>query len=215
MKQKSIVILVFMVVLAVLINYVAFIGFSVAGISYGGMLDSEKGIGKGIDLAGGSVITFQAQADNPTDAQMDIVESIFTARLNTAGYTEARISRDDNGQITVEIPSVFETNEAAQLLGSTAKLTFVDADDNVVLDGAEDISNAEALYGSTKNGTAASHYIELTLKPEAVSKFADATRAAAGRTADNTNYIAIKMDDAIISSPRVSEEIAFLYASVS
>lgn len=207
MKKKSIAILVFMVVIAVALNYVAFFGYNVAGFKYGGMLDPEKGIRKGIDLAGGSVITFQANDDNPTDEEMKIVESIFTARLNGAGYTEARISKDEGGQITVEIPSVYETDDAAALLGSTAKLTFVDADGEVVLDGATDIKNAEAMYGQVNQTSASEHYVQLTLNSEAIQKFADATRAAAARSSDGTNYIAIKMDENIISSPRVSEEI--------
>lgn len=207
MKKKSIAILVFMIVLAIALNYVAFLGFNVAGFSYGGMLDSEKGIRKGIDLAGGSVITFQAEAENPTDAQMDIVESIFTARLNNAGYTEARISRGEGGQITVEIPSVYETSEAAELLGSTAKLTFVDADGNVVLDGATDIKNAEAMYGQLSQTSNSEHYVQLTLTGDAVQKFAEATRNAAAQAGENKNYISIKMDETIISSPSVKEEI--------
>lgn len=207
MKKKSIVILVFMVLLAIALNYVAFFGFNVSGFSYGGMLDPEKGIRKGIDLAGGSVITFQADAQNPTEEQMDVVESIFTARLNSAGYTEARISRGDNGQITVEIPSVFETDEAAKLLGSTAKLTFVDADGNVVLDGSTDIKGAEAMYGPVNSTGNSEHYVQLTLTSEAIQKFADATRAAAARSSEQKNYISIMMDDQPISSPRVSEEI--------
>lgn len=207
MKKKSIVILVFMVLLAIALNYVAFFGFNVSGFSYGGMLDPEKGIRKGIDLAGGSVITFQADAQNPTEEQMDVVESIFTARLNSAGYTEARISRGDNGQITVEIPSVFETDEAAKLLGSTAKLTFVDADGKVVLDGSTDIKGAEAMYGPVNSTGNSEHYVQLTLTSEAIQKFADATRAAAARSSEQKNYISIMMDDKPISSPRVSEEI--------
>lgn len=207
MKKKSIAILVFMIVLAIALNYVAFLGFNVAGFSYGGMLDSEKGIRKGIDLAGGSVITFQAEAENPTDAQMDIVESIFTARLNNAGYTEARISRGEGGQITVEIPSVYETSEAAELLGSTAKLTFVDADGNVVLDGATDIKNAEAMYGQLSQTSNSEHYVQLTLTGDAVQKFAEATRNAAAQAGENKNYISIQMDETIISSPSVKEEI--------
>lgn len=207
MKKKSIVILIFMVLLAAGLNYVAFFGFNIAGFSYGGMLDSEKGIRKGIDIAGGSVITFQADAENPSDEQMDIVESIFTARLNSAGYTEARISKDDSGQITVEIPSVFETDEAASLLGSTAKLTFVDADDNIVLDGSTDIKNAEAKYGPVSQTGNSEHYVQLTLTSEAIQKFADATRDAASKSGEGKNFISIKMDENIISSPRVSEEI--------
>ena len=208
MKKKSIAVLVLMLVVAILLNLLFLGGFKKLGvINYGGMLDEAKGIRKGIDLAGGSVITFQAQADNPTEEQMDIVESIFTARLNNAGYTEARISRDDNGQITVEIPSVFETDEAAALLGSTAKLTFVDADGNVVLDGATDIKTADAEYGPVSQNGNSEHYVKLTLKSEAISKFAEATKNAATRTSDNTNYIAIMMDENVISAPRVSEEI--------
>ncbi len=207
MKKKSIAILVLMVAVAVLLNYVAFFGYDISGFSYGGMLDEEKGIRKGIDLAGGSVITFQAEKENPTEEEMDIVESIFTARLNSAGYTEARMSRDESGQIIVEIPSVFETDEAAKLLGSTAKLTFVDADGKTVLDGATDIKNAEALYGQISEMGAAEHYVQLTLTSEAISKFADATREAATRAGEGKNYIAIKMDDTIVSAPSVREEI--------
>ena len=132
MKKKSAVTLCFVVLIALLLNYVAFFGYNIAGFTYKGVFDEEKGIKKGIDLAGGSVITFQADTVNPTDEQMNIVESIFQTRLTNAGYTEARISKSEGGKITVEIPSVFETDKAAELLGDVAKLTFRDADGNVV-----------------------------------------------------------------------------------
>ena len=205
MKKKSILLLILMVIIAIGLNCVAFIGFDVAGFKYGGVFDEEKGIRKGIDLAGGSVITFEASKENPTEAEMDIIEAIFNARLNNAGYTEARISRN-GGQITIEIPSVTNTDEAAALLGSTAKLTFRDADNNVVLDGATDIKNAKAEYGQLDSASNAQAYVALTLTPEAVAKFADATRKAAAE-AEGRNYISIVMDEQVISSPRVSEEI--------
>ncbi len=170
-------------------------------------------IRKGIDLAGGSVITFEVDTQSEdydasllTEANMDIVEAIFSTRMTAAGYTEARISRGELGQITVEIPSVFDTDSAASLLGSTAKLTFVDANGETVLDGATDIKNAEHKYGQTQNGLKSEDYVEITLTDEAVSKFAAATKTAAAAT-DGMNYIAIMMDEAIISAPRVSEEI--------
>ena len=154
MKKKSIITLCFVVALALILNYVAFLGFNIAGFSYGGMFDEEKGIRKGIDLAGGSVITFQAVDDNgnaltATEEDMNVVESIFQTRLTNAGYTEARISKGEGGKVTVEIPSVFETDQAAALLGDVAKLTFVDADGNVILEGATDIKNASYQYGKT------------------------------------------------------------------
>lgn len=208
MKKKSVLLLILVIIIATVLNCVAFIGFDVAGIKYGGVFDENQGIRKGIDLAGGSVITFEANAENPTEAQMDIVEGIFNTRLTGAGYTEARISRDSGKQITVEIPAVTNTDEAASLLGSTAKLTFRDADGNVVLDGATDIKDAEYQYGqATDTASAAEAYVLVTLKPEAVSKFAEATRNAVARTAEGKNYIAIYMDEQMISAPSVQSEI--------
>lgn len=206
MKKKSVAALCIVLLIAVLLNYVAFLGYNIAGFQYGGMFDAEKGIRKGIDLAGGSVITFEADAENPTDDQMNIAESIFQTRLTGAGYTEARISRDDSGKITVEIPSVFDTDSAANLLGTVAELTFTDADGNIVLDGATDIKDAKAMYGQTSQTGNPESYVELTFNDSAVAKFAEATRAAATRT-DGTNYIAIKLDEEIVSSPMVKEEI--------
>ncbi len=206
MKKKGILLLILTVIIAVILNCVAFIGFDVAGFKYGGVFDEEKGIRKGIDLAGGSVITFEASKANPTEAEMDIVEAIFNARLTNSGYTEARISRGNGGQITVEIPAITNTDEAAALLGSTAKLTFRDADNNIVLDGATDIKNAEYQYGQMSETAAAEAYVQLTLKPEAVSKFAAATKKAAAE-AEGRKYISIVMDEQIISSPSVNEEI--------
>ncbi len=207
MKKKSVLLLILMLLIAVVLNCVAFLGFDVSGFKYGGVFDENQGIRKGIDLAGGSVITFEANKANPTEAEMDIVEAIFNARLNGAGYTEARISRGNGGQITVEIPSVTNTDEAAGLLGSTAKLTFQDADGNVVLDGATDIKNAEYKYGQTSQTGAAQAYVQLTLTAEAVEKFAEATRNAAAQASENKNYISIVMDENIISSPSVKSEI--------
>ena len=208
MKKKSILILILMLIIAVGLNCVAFLGFDVAGKSFKGVLKDEKhGIKKGIDLAGGSVITFEANKENPTEKEMELVEAVFTARLNGAGYTEARISKGTTGQITVEIPSVTNTDEAAKLLGSTAKLTFRDADGNVVLDGATDIKDADYEYGATEQYANATPHVKLTLKSDAVSKFADATRNAAARSSEGKNYISIYLDENPISSPRVSSEI--------
>lgn len=207
MKKKSIAVLALMLVIAAAMNYIAFFGIAVGDMSYGGVLDEKQGIRKGIDLAGGSVITFEANDDDPTEAEMDVVESIFSARLNNAGYTEARISRDETGKITVEIPAETDTDKAASLLGSTAKLTFVDADGNPVLDGATDIKNAEYKFGQLSETSSQEAYVQLTLTNDAVSKFADATRAAAARTSENKNYIAIMMDDQMVSAPSVREEI--------
>ncbi len=206
MKKKSVLILVFMVLIAVALNYVGFFGFNIAGYSYKGMFDEEKGIKKGIDLAGGSVISFEANADSPTEEQMNVVETIFNTRMTNAGYTEARISKNGTDKITVEIPALFNTQEAVDLLGSTAKLTFRDADGNVVLEGT-DIKNAAHKYGRTSETSNAQDYVEVEFNTDAVSKFADATRKASTQSASGKNYISIYMDETEVSRPSVQQEI--------
>jgi len=207
MKKKSIVALVFVVIFAILLNYVAFFGVNVGNISYGGMFDEQKGITKGIDLAGGSVITFEADAENPTDEEMEIVESSFQRRVVALGKSDARITRGDNGRITVEIPAEYDTDKAAELLGSVAKLTFVDAYGETILDGATDIKSADAQYGPTSEAGPSEHYVVLEFTSDAVEKFSQATAEAAARSAEGMNYISIMMDDEIIQSPGVSEQI--------
>ncbi len=206
MKKKSIVLLIFAIIIAVLLNVVAFIGFDFGKVKYGGVFDEKQGIRKGIDLAGGSVITFKASVPNPSEEEMDVVEDIFRTRLTNSGYTEARISKDTSGQITVEIPSVTNTDEAAQLLGTTAKLTFRDADGNIVLDGATDIKDAKYQYGQLSQTSAAEAFVEITLKSEAVAKWAEATGKAASRPSGE-NFIAIYLDEDMISDPTVRERL--------
>ena len=207
MKKKSIITLCFVVLIAVLLNVVSFFGYDISGFTYGGIFDEEKGIRKGIDLAGGSVITFQANAENPTVDEMASVEAVFNRRLTDLGYTEARISTAEGGRITVEIPSVFDTDAAADILGKTAKLTFCNAAGEVILDGAA-VKSANAKFGQVSETSMTQEpYIELQFTAEGRQAFADATKAAAS-AAEGQRYIANKMDETVISQPNVSPEYA-------
>lgn len=209
MKKKSIITLCFIVLAAFVLNVVAFFGFNIAGIHYGGMFNEDEnvygGIKKGIDLAGGSVLTFEAKDVTPSEAEMNTVEAVFQTRLNAAGYTEARISKGEDGKITVEIPEVTDTDEAKNLLGSVAKLTFVNASGDAVIEGS-DIADANYMYGQTSQTGNSEPYVQLKLKSDAVEKWSEATAAAAS-AGEGQNYIAILLDDTVVSSPRVSSRI--------
>ena len=216
MKNKSIATLTIVVLAALLLNYVAFFGINIGSFEYGGMF-GNNGIKKGIDLAGGSVITFQAVEKDangnkigdivPSNEDMTSLKGIFDLRMQAEGYTEARISSSDDGKITVEIPEMQDTDAAAELLGTTAKLTFNDADGNVILDAGTDLKSASYEFGATEQGTAATHHVKVEFNPDARQKFADATRAAAARVSEGKNYIAIVKDGEIVSQPSVSKEI--------
>lgn len=209
MKKKSIITLCFVILAALLLNYVAFFGFNISGFQYGGMFNEDEnvfgGIKKGIDLAGGSVLTFQAKDANPSDEEMNTVETVFETRLNAAQYTESRISKGEDGKITVEIPGVTDTDEARNLLGSVAKLSFVNAAGETVLEGA-DIKGAEYRYAQLSETTSAEPHVIVQFNSDAQAKFAAATEAAASQP-EGSNYISIILDDTIISSPRVTEKI--------
>lgn len=128
MRKKNIVIFCFVVVAAIVLNLVALFGLPGAlSVKYGGMFDSETGIRQGIDLAGGSVITFQANADNPSDSEMETVKAIYETRLNGAGYTESRISIGEGGKITIEIPSGSTVQDEAVEEATDATATATEA----------------------------------------------------------------------------------------
>lgn len=210
MRAKSVTFLVITLILVAAVAYVSLFGFNLFGMaSYKGVLDpSGEGLSKGIDLAGGSVITFEADKPDVTSEGMDIVEAVMRTRLAGEGYTEARVSRNQSsqGRIRVEIPQITDTENAKNLLGSTARLTFRDSDGNIVMEGS-DVETAASKYGKVSEMGNSENYVELKLKPEGVEKFAAATSAAVAKSSTNQNYITIMIDENVISSPLVHDTI--------
>ena len=207
MRAKSVTFLVITLILVAAVLYVSLFGFDLFGrVSYSGILDPD-GLNKGIDLAGGSVLTFEADKEDVTSEEMDTVEAVMRTRLAGEGYTEARVSRNQSviGRIRVEIPSVTDTEAAKELLGSTAQLTFRDSAGNVVMDGS-DVETASAKYGPVSEMGNSEHYVELKLKESVVEKYAAATADAAAKSTGE-NYIAIMIDENLVSAPMVSETI--------
>ena len=159
-------------------------------------------------IENGVIITLQPDTSNATKEQFDTVETIFQTRLTNAGYIDAHISTDlGKKTITVAIPFESDSDKAVKLLSDTAKLTFTDADGNVVLDGATDIKDAKYEYSKINETGGNVHHVTVTFDSAARQKFADATKKAAALSASGKNYISIKLDENIISSPRVSEQI--------
>lgn len=175
-------------------------------IRFPGIMD-EDGITQGLDLKGGTVIVYKAQADEVTDDEMDTVVSMLRTRLDYQGYTEAAITRQGSDKVRVELPDVQDAQQAVETLGATAQLKFVDMEGNEIMTGA-DVKNASAEFGQTEEGVSKnSYYISLELTNEGRTKFAEGTGRVAGLAASNQNYIAIMMDEQPISTPRVAQKI--------
>ncbi len=200
---------VLMLLCVVLVAAVAVFGIS--AIDLPGVFEKDA-VSKGLDLVGGSSITYIAEPDenSPEDFDMsqalDTVESMLRQRLDTLNLTEATITRVGQDQVRIEIPGIDNPEEAVQKLGSTAKLEFKDSNGNVVLEG-KDVKEAIATYGQLGTGLKAQYYVALKLNKDGVEKFANATEEMAKLSSEGANYIAITLDGETISAPSVTERI--------
>lgn len=161
----------------------------------------------GLDLAGGSVVTFQAKTDDTgdeLDAGMESVYTIMRDRLDNQGLTEALCYRVGDDMVTIEIPDVNDPQEAIESFMQTAKLEFRNADGKTVLDGA-DVENAYATYFNNDQQVTEIG-VSLKLTSEGTAKFKAATQAAIS-AGSGKDYIAIVIDGQTISSPTVNDVI--------
>lgn len=87
---------------------------------------NDNGVTQGLDLKGGSVIVFEADATDPSEQDMDTVVQTIRKRLDLQGYTEATVELQGSKKVRVELPDVQNTDEAVKTLGSTAQLVFAE-----------------------------------------------------------------------------------------
>lgn len=184
--------------------------FGIRGTALSGVFEEDT-ISKGLDLVGGSSITFKAIPEEGADVNMDeAVEkaiNIMRKRLDGMNQNEATVSKVGLDSIRIEIPGVTNPEDAVKTLGSTAKLVFQDSDGNVVVEG-KDVKSAQAIYGQlNQNSVGSEWYVSLEFNEAARASFADATERMAAKKADGTNYIAIKLDEETISRPSVEQRI--------
>ena len=202
---KSVVTLVALILVICLMGYIALYGLNIGEWRIPNVFDEQAGVRKGMDLVGGTVITFEAQTDLPAGSQelstgMDAAVTMMTTRLSTMGYFEATVAKTGDRRLRIEIPAIQDPEEASQKLGPTAQLEFLDADGTVLMTGQE-VKSATAMYGPVDNTGTSSHYVSLVLSDP--QKFTEVTKQIALRAADGTNYLAIALDGEIKSAPFV------------
>ena len=164
----------------------------------------EGTIRLGLDLAGGSVVTFQAKTEDTgadLEAGMDSVYTVMRDRLDGQGLTEALCYLTGDDMITIEIPDIEDPNEAIANFMQTAKLQFKDKNGKVVIEG-EHVESAVGGNFQVSEGKY-EYAVSLTLTPEGAKKFAAATKTAAA----TKDAIGIYIDGQMISQPTVNEEI--------
>ncbi len=210
--KKSILSFIAVIAVIALLSCTAVFGLNVGPLSIASAMDEEDGIRRGLDLVGGSSITFEAILDddyNKANLQTDMasVQAMLQKRLDSLGYTEATVELVGDNRVKVDIPAINDPAEAVSVLGATAQLTFTDAEGNVVLDGSG-IKSATSGYGQiSQSDMTSQHYVTVTFNDDAVEKWTEATKAAANAES-GSNYIKIMMDDEVLSQPSVGSEYA-------
>jgi protein-export SecD/SecF family membrane protein len=203
-----------MIVIAVLC-YSATYGLTIGQFKTHPVFDSEFGIRKGFDLAGGSVIVYKAMSTKdesgkqteltPTADQMNTAKSILDRRLTRMGYTEGTVTIKGN-ELEVELPSVNDTAKAIKEIGQTAKLTFEEpaaqgeASGKVVMSGS-DIVSAKREYTQADTSGKGGNVVKVVVTSDASKRFSEAT----GRLVNQR--ISIKLDTEVISAPTVNSQI--------
>ncbi len=206
MASKSIGKFAIVIIIIALLAYIAAFGLQVGNFKINNVLDKDHGIKRGIDLAGGSELVFEPGEDakKVTDADLDAAQEVLRTRLSAQGYTEAIVAKHGEGRIKVEIPGE-DIQGAEELLGQTAKLSFVDYEGKVILEG-DDVKDAKAEYGPISDGTSA-YKVTLKFTKKGAEKFSEETLRIS-KLPEGNNIIAILLDGEVVSSPRVTSQIA-------
>lgn len=191
---------------------------------------------KGLDLEGGTSITLRAEMkDIPPDQRDDALnsaKSVIERRVDFFGVSEPIIRTGRSGdeyRIIAEIPGITDAQKAADLIGTTAKLTFWEGGNPEIqslsaTESAEiasksgvpvglvrdlgagvkktDLTGADLENASvTFDNNTGQPVVGLSFTTEGAKKFADITERNVG------GFLAIVLDDEIIQSPRVNEAI--------
>ena len=158
-------------------------------------------ISYGLDLTGGVYVVLQAD-ESEGEITEDTIErtiAIIRTRIDSLGLNEPEISQQGSNRISISIPNVENEQQALDMIGRTAELTFVDPNGNVILTGANiETAVYDTFYDTYSVGSPA---VKITFDADGASIFAKATAEFINQV------ITIKLDDEIISQPTVSAVI--------
>ncbi len=213
--------IVLLTLLSVVINFSSFGPFSFTrGLTFK----------KGLDLAGGTSLTFKADMNDVDSSQktkaLDGVKNVIERRINLFGVSEpvvqTGISKNDY-RVIVELPGV-NINQAKNIIGTTAELSFWEEEASPSASSGLTASPSAYPFGVTEilgpnakktnlsgrdlkdtsvgfDSNSGKPQVQLKFTTDGAKKFADITQR-------NVNKIvAIVLDNQVIEAPRVNQAI--------
>lgn len=195
---------------------------------------TQSSVRLGLDLRGGTQIVLEAQDTNEVTVDSDVTArtlEVLRRRVDAIGVTEPTLQVAGENRIIVELPGLDDPDEAVEVIGRTAQLTFhqvldsyppgsaPDDGDGIVVPGesgedlvlgpvavsGEQVEMAAPFFDS--QGTA-QWVVTINFRPEGARAWAELTSEAA--CADPTSpqrRVAIVLDSEVISSPGVAFDV--------
>ncbi|HEY1169498.1 MAG TPA: protein translocase subunit SecD [Candidatus Limnocylindrales bacterium] len=182
----------------------------------------------GLDLKGGSAITYQALPANgqqPDSTAMEEIRTIMEDRVNSSGLTEAVVQTEQNNEVVVEVPGAADAQAVADLVGQTGNLEFVLLPPaQYGTGGSSGTAGSTALPAANAaiDPTLPAQFTGSQLDPGAIAAQYDSTNgwqvafAFKGQAATDfgtwsaahvNDYFAIVLDSKVVSTPYIASAI--------
>lgn len=172
------------------------ITFGYMGVTTSDVVDE---ITLGLDLQGGFEILYEV---SPLDENQEMNEqtlkdavAAIIKRIDILGVSEPEVDIEGDNRIRVRLAGVHDQDEARQVIGEPAKLTFRDETGKVLMTG-NDLKEGGAGVGFDQFNRPV-----VTLELKDADKFYQITREYMGRN------IAIYLDETLLTNPVVNEPI--------
>jgi len=189
----------------------------------------------GLDLRGGTQIVLEAQDTPEVTVDSEVTNrtlEVLRRRVDAFGVAEPTLQVSGDRRIIIELPGLEDPDQALEVIGRTAQLTFHpvlesvatgtapgEGTDDLVLPGepgedlvlgpasvtGDQVESAAAIFDSQGSGLWA---VSIAFLPEGEQQWAELTaEAACSPNGDPTRRVAIVLDSAVLSSPSVSPSV--------
>jgi len=161
----------------------------------------------GLDLRGGFEVLYQAsplQGEKLTNQGLKDTVSAIEKRINVLGVTEPEITIEGQDRIRVKLAGVTNQDAARELLGKPARLTFRNANNEILLDGKDLVQGGAKVDVNSQTNQP---IVQLKLKD--ANKFRDISAKYIGQP------IGIYLDENRITNPVVQDVITTGVATIT
>ncbi len=173
-----------------------------------GIKDTKLKVRQGLDLQGGASLLYQADLSKTDSASrtkaISGVVDVINKRVNPTGTSEVLVQTSGSDRILVQLPGIKDIDEAINLIGKTAELSFyqVSPENNIT---PSDVSGKDLDNATTDiDQQSGQPVIAFTMKNEAIQKFADLTT----QVNKTGGRLLITLDDQYLFNGTVSTPIS-------